>query len=464
MDTSKYLSKPKATVDAIPPGRYERYNLRENPFPSSPFVNPESSDEKTNGRIYEESIRQSELEKVRRNFLEVPQTDPNHLRLGYIEDTSYLGRGNGKSAFIVHLQRSINDDFGLSISNGTNKCFAVRLVPEPGGKTKTFESFVDLFASAILRSTLVEDALASLRLQAILALDNGFDVGSQFATDAELRKSLNSADWFRQAKIDLARVNTLVQDNAYLDLLPPDFPLRTSLSLWPRITTGSDFEAYFRGLKRGMARYEFVFSHLVALFLAADFNGAYVFVDDFERILDFQSERQRRDFALELRSCLFDGLYLNSRIGFYIVLLVLHAGIPRQIGAAWDQSGLEHRAPMSYKGAPPKHVIRFEKITQANMLSLMLKYLDYYRINPTNTEDISPFTVDAVTKIAELSELNAAKALKLAYEVLERAADTGLSTIDAEAVIGSSDELVPDTQDAGGIHDARTKDLFREAK
>lgn len=464
MDPQKYLIKPKAVVNTIPQGKYEQYNLRENPFPASPFINPESSDEKTNGRIYEESIRQTEFEKVRRNFLEVPQTDPNHLRLGYIEDTSYLGRGNGKSAFIVHLQRRINEDFGLSISNGLNKCFAIRLVPEPGGKTKTFESFIDLFAAAILRSSFVEDALATLRLQAILSLDENFDINAMFTTEDELRRSLNSSDWFQEVKIDLGRVNALVQNNAHFNALPADFPLQSSMSLWPSLASGSDFENYYRGLKRGVARYEFVFSHLVALFLAAGFNGAYVFVDDFERIPDFQSERQRRDFALELRSCLFDGLYLNSRIGFYNMLLVLHAGIPRLIGAAWDQTGLEHRAPMSYKGAPPKHIIRFEKITQANTLSLVRKYLNHYRINPTNTEDISPFTEEAVFKIAELSELNAAKALKLAYEVLERAADTELSRIDPDVVTGSSEDLVPNNNDVGGIHDAQTKDLFREAE
>lgn len=40
---------------------------------------------------------------------------------------------------------------------------------------------------------------------------------------------------------------------------------------------------------------------MVYLFLASGFNGAYIIVDDFERIPDFQSDRQKRDFALEIR-------------------------------------------------------------------------------------------------------------------------------------------------------------------
>ncbi len=464
MDIQKYLSRPKAELSLTSQARYERYNLSENPFPSSPFVNPESTDARANGQIYEELIRQSEYEKIRHSFLEVPQSDPNHLRLGYIEDTSYLGRGNGKSAFIVNLQKRINKDFGFSVSGGINKCYAIRLEPEPGGKTKTFESFVDLFAAAILCSPFIEDALASLRLQTILTINQDFDLGAYFKTDDELRTSLVSEEWFKQAKIDVGQVNQLVIENPYLRNLPTDFPLFSTISLWPKLAKATDFEKYYKELKRGRPRYDFVFSHLVALFLAAGFNGVYVFVDDFERIPDFQSERQKRDFALELRSCLFDGLYLNARVGFYNVLFVLHAGIPRLMQAAWEQSGLEHQAPMSYKSGIPTHIIRFEKITFPDTLSLLRKYLNYYRMNPTDHEDLRPFTREAVERIAELSELNASKTLKMAHDVLERAADASIPQIDVDFVLGSSDEIVVDAGAIGGIHDAQTKDLLNESE
>ena len=59
-------------------------------------------------------------------------------------DTSYVGRGNGKSAFIVYLQEQINQDYCLDISKEQNKCFAIRVLPESGGRTKTFESFIDI--------------------------------------------------------------------------------------------------------------------------------------------------------------------------------------------------------------------------------------------------------------------------------------------------------------------------------
>lgn len=464
MSVQKYLNRPTASLTVDPSGKYERFNLRENPFPSSPFVNPESTDVRSNGAIYEESIRQAEYDKIQHNFLSVPQSDPNHLRLGYIQDESYVGRGNGKSAFIVHVQRKINEDFGLTVSSGVNKSFAVRILPESGGKTKTFESLVDLLAAAILRSTFVEDALASMRLEAILSLQPEFDVSSHFENDNQLRSKMNSDEWFRSGKIDIGQINQMVVDNPYLNGLPPDFPLFSSTSLWPKVAKGSDFVMYYDNLKRGRAKYDFVFSHLVAMFLAAGFNGTYVFVDDFERVPEFQSERQKRDFAVELRSCLFDGLSLNARVGFYNFLLVLHAGIPRLMQGAWEQSGLEHRAPMFYKGGTPKHIVRFEKITLNDTLSLLGTYLNYYRIVPTSSDDLVPFSRDAVLKIAEISELNAARTLKLAYEVLERAVENGLNQIEEEDVLGTSEDAGVDTREAGGIHDAETKNLYLEAE
>ena len=64
----KYLKRPKKEP-AIRKGRFERFNLTENPFPSSPFVNPESNDARSNGGIYEPSIRVDESTTIKKNFL-----------------------------------------------------------------------------------------------------------------------------------------------------------------------------------------------------------------------------------------------------------------------------------------------------------------------------------------------------------------------------------------------------------
>lgn len=458
----KYLKKAK-TESIVGEGRFEKFNLKENPFPSTPFINPESTDARINGDIYEPSIREKEYQKLQENFLNVSQSDSNHLRLGYIEDTSYVGRGNGKSAFILNILKRINQDFGLTVSNQLNKSFAITVVPEPSGKTKTFERFVDLLVDSIFRSGIVKDVLTSLRLEAILNLYEDFDIHQHFANEEDLVRKLNSSDWFGEAGIDHRQVSHQILQNKNLKNLPNDFPLSIpTTTLFSTVVSESDFIEYYQNLKRGKPKYEFAFSHLIDLFLAAGFNGAYVFVDDFERIPDFQSERQKRDFAVEIRSCLFDGLYTNAKIGFYVFILVLHAGIPRLIQNAWGQSGLEHRAPIFYKGGTPKHVIRFEKITLEHAFALLRKHLRAYRIN--EIDSISPFTEAVVSKIAELSEFNASKILKMAYELLERAADDdSILEIDVEFIAQEENTGIEEEKQADGIHNAPTKNLPQEA-
>ncbi|MEA5552893.1 hypothetical protein VB713_18270 [Anabaena cylindrica UHCC 0172] len=463
MDISKYSKRPKSEL-VINKGRYELYNLKENPFPSSPFVNPNSNDARNNGEIYEPSIRDKESEAIEENFFKVPQSDPNHLRLGYIMDTSYIGRGNGKSAFLVNLQKKINQDFGLSISNELNKCFAIILVPASGGKTKTFESFIDLFFERIFESNIINDSLLSLRLEAIINLSDDFDPEEYFSDENDLKNKLQSHDWYRDNNIDFRQVSYKILANPYLQNLPQDFPIFSLTPLIFQSVNQEDFKQYYQNLKRGQPRLEFIFSHLVTLFLGAGFNGAYIFVDDFERVPDFQSERQKRDFALELRTCLFDGFYTNAKVGFYNLILVLHAGVPRLIQSAWEQSGLEQRSPISSK-VTSTNVIRFEKINVNDAYSLIQKYLQAYRINQADTNTFSPFTQDAVAKIAELSEFNASKILKLAYEVLERAVDKNIAEINLDFVLAIDEATqLTEQRQVSGISEADTKDLMKESE
>ncbi len=453
----KYLKRPK-TQPAIKKGRFEKFNLSENPFPSSPFVNPESNDARSNGRIYEPIIRTQELSLIKQNFLGVPQSDPNHLRLGYIVDTSYIGRGNGKSAFLVNLQKEINKDFGLSISTGVNKCFALVLSPEPKGMTKTFDSFVDLLVNSIFRSNMIDECLAILRLEAIVALNPKFNVKKTFSDEEDIKNKVNSAAWYKTQGINFRDVTQQIMTNSYLQNLPLDFPLNRTHLFDFEPPSQKLFEEYYQSLRKGKERIEFAFSQLVDLFLAAGVGGAYVFVDDFERIPDFQSERQKRDFALELRTCLFDGLYTSAKVGFYVFFLVLHAGVPRLIQKAWEESGLEHRAPIFYKGMP-RNIIRFEKLTPEHVSLLVRKYLDEYRIKHTSSSGLSPFHKDAVSFIAESNEYNASKILKKAYEVLEQASEKDVETIDVKFIKSLESDSSVEERPSSGIHDAPTVDL-----
>lgn len=456
------LRKPIDIQDANRAGKFERFNLSENPFPSEPTVNKESQDKRINGNIYEIQIREKEFELIQSNFIKQPQSDFNHLRLGYIIDTSYIGRGNGKSAFLINLMQKINKEFCLDLSDGLNKCFAIYVTPEPGGRTKTFQSFVDSIYDAILKSEIISTCLAILRLEAINELYPNTSLDG--IDEKDLVKSVNNSQWYQTKNIQYQSINNHLLANKHLQNLPSDFPIFKRNLFTQDIVSQEDFENYYIDIKRPREKIDFVFSQLVKFFISAGFNGAYILVDDFERIPDFQSTRQKKDFALELRACLYDGSYTNAKINFYNMLLVLHAGVPKLISDAWAASGLENRAPIN-QTLTFKHIINFGKLNQKHVSLLLRKYLIEYRIDTQKKNGLSPFTEGAVTKIGELSEFNAAKILKMSYELLDKAANIPEQiVIDEDFINKNRDFLEIGDEKAPNIDVAKTVDLVEKAK
>ena len=463
----RLITKPAQQPPIDSPARFEKFNLTENPFPSEPVINKDSDDKRINGGIYEVEIRREEFDRIDTAFLKQPQSNPNHLRLGYIMDTSYIGRGNGKSAFLVNLYHKINKNYCLDLSGKLNKCFAVYTQPELGGRTKTFLSFVDLLYQAILQSDVIRNCLAILRLQAIDGLYPGFLSEIESIDENELIENLNSRNWLKENNLDPAKIANMVCENKHLQELPPEFPIfEDRTSLFTDLFVSQDtFKQYYGNLRRGKERLDFVFSHLVRFFQAASFNGAYIFVDDFERVPDFQSARQKRDFALELRSCLFDGSYVSARAGFYVFFLVFHAGVPRLISDAWAASGMENRSPIS-PHIESKHIIRFEKLNRAKAELLLRKYLSEYRKENTDSNTLSPFTEEAVSLMGEQSEYNATNLLKMAYTLLDKAAEISNQTvIDKEFFLDNKQNQEAAT-DRGipTIENAESTDLIQKAK
>ena len=438
----------------------------ENPFPSQPVVNKDSEDKRINGDIYESEIRTIEFEQVKTHFLEQPQADPNHLRLGYIVDTSFIGRGNGKSAFLVNLQQEINKEYCLNLSGGLNKCFAITVTPESGGRTKTFASFVDLLFSAIFNSNILNVCLATLRLEALLEMLPGEAIEGKLEGESDPIQALNTEEWFKENTIDIKALNKSILENEFIKKAPEDFPLLQGKHrfLSPFITQNNFKEHYLVGLKRPNERIEFVFTDLIYLFQAAGFNGAYILVDDFERIPDFQSTRQKKDFALEIRSCLFDGMHLNARIGFFNFLLVLHAGVPNMIAQAWETSGMDHRAPIAPK-TTAKHIVPFTKLSKEHAFLLLKKYLEEFRSPGYHGDRLSPFEEDVVETIGELAEYNAGRLLKIAYDLLEKAADEEVQLKIDSTFLNANREVQESKGDkpTSSIENVQTTDLMQKA-
>ncbi|GBD95945.1 hypothetical protein BMS3Abin06_00825 [bacterium BMS3Abin06] len=458
---SKLQRKPKQQQSVDLEAKYQRFALTENPFPTSP-VNKDSTDRRINGKIYEADIRTKEYEKIETAFLKASQTDPSHLRLGYILDTSYIGRGNGKSAFLVNLIDRMNQEYCLDISDEINKCFALYVAPEPGGRTKTFDSFVDLIFEAIDSSSIIASSLASMRLDAIAEVYPNLQIDED--DEQKLIASLNSEEWLKEQGVEYTKLLEVILKNKFLQKIPNEFPLLSSRhELFDSFISIESFRIAYQRLKKGREKLDFVFSHLVQMFMASGFNGAYIFVDDFERVPDFQSARQRRDFSAELRSVLLDGPYENARYGFFNMFLVLHAGVPALISEAWSSSGLDQRYPLSPKIASP-HLIPFEKLNREHVSLLIKKYLAEYRNDSFSGDKLAPFTLNAINVIAESSEYNAATILRTCSALIEKSLADERNSIDEDFVrieIEKREGVVSGEEPS--LDDSNATDLLKKA-
>jgi hypothetical protein len=262
-----------------------------------------------------------------------------------------------------------------------------------------------------------------------------------YENDEVLINSLNSHDWYNTSdfsSLDLMKkeINEEIFKNAILDQMNESFPLMRNKKSFTKIVNQKDFEDHYNQLKGETQRLEFVFNDLVAMFIAAGFNGSYVLVDDFERIPEFQSGIQRKDFITQLRTVLYDGLYLNAKVGFYNFIFALHAGIPRLIQEAWALAGLEQRVPLNPKYKEPKHIIVFDKINAKHVELLLKKYLKEFRIDESKTDklDLYPFTQSAAKAIGILNEFNASKILQFSCNILDFAVSKSYPLIDETIV------------------------------
>jgi len=360
----------------------------------------------------------------------------------------------------------MNNNYCLDISEGINKCFAIYMTPEPGGRTKSFLSFVDLLFDAIIRSDIIESSLAMLRIDALETLYPDYEIAKEFDNEEHAVICLNDPKWYDLKKINYYKITEKIFElHDSLHKLPRDFPLAMEKSWLSKLSCKEDFERYYKFiLKKGQDRLNFIFNDLVLFFTAASFNGSFILLDDFERIPNFQTVRQMKDFAIELRSYLFDGISINAKIGFYNIFIVLHAGVPRLISDAWDESGMNNRAPIDPTGIT-HHIIPFERLTKNHANMLIKKYLSEFRIESGRTNDIFPFTQKTLDIIGERSEYNAAKILTMAYMLIEEAASReGQKIIDTKFVssILGTNEIIPDKiiQD---LPDIETVDLIKKA-
>lgn len=423
--TRKAQTNPKEFKDL-----FERFNLKENPFPYNPFIEPESSDPKRNGSIFDQRIRNKEFGKFIANFVETPLTG-DHNRVGYLLESSFAGRGNGKSALLVNLQNSINQDYADSCSKGLNKAFAVYLKAKSGGLDTKFWQISENILMEICKRKVLEDCLITLRYEILIEL-NQIKLLGDLKTDQDFLQLLDNAELTKKG-VNFSDLHSELKRK----LIDTGINAELAASIAHKSNLASDAVAKFvrdqgdAWKKRDLNK--FLFDQLVRIFLYAGYNGCYVLLDEFEKIVDYQKPSERIEFAYDVRQNLLEGNYQGALKGFFILILTMHPGTQRLILEAWEKAGINARSPLpSEDTLESPHVIKFDDIRKQDTRSLIEIYLNYYRIDSSDKFKIGiyPFDDDAINIVAEVSKYNAAKILKFCNLAITELANSAKEKID----------------------------------
>ena len=432
---------------ASTPNRYERFALRNNPFPKSPTVNPLSSDPRENGEIYCESLRAYEQAQFERLLVPSPNRADAHLMAFLMDYATRRGRGIGKTAFLTHQRRRIMDDLGNELTGGNYVVMAAHLVPEGGGKTRKFWQFLRLIAKSLNDDNCIATALWRLRAFSGLIPQEVLNRIDQ----SNLAETLGNDPWLDSQGISPLFVlkpavkQMLIRAGVSTDLaeilssdghVPSAFEqrfLRERSDPWWR-QEGDDF----------------VFNVLPQLFQAADINRVLLLVDEVEKVVIPQNRYERTAFVDDIRRCFVDGAYLGVRNRTYGVLWTIHPYVQELWQPYWYSAGLDRVCPIG-GGTSQEFTVYFKPMKPDEAaIPLVCEYMNHYRFDQSARDSLTPFTDQAVIVALEKSGGLPGPMLTLLRIALERAVEDKWTQIDEaqiESIFSSMPPSEPDELD-----------------
>ncbi|GAB4547143.1 MAG: hypothetical protein Kow0063_41760 [Anaerolineae bacterium] len=454
------LRRSKPTPVAQNP--YERFGLRENPFPDLPTIVPESSDPRRNGEIYRADLRAAEEAQFERLLIpRAGQPEPRSMAL-LMDYATRRGRGIGKTAFLNYQRRRIMLDLGDQLTDGAYVLLAAHLIPEGGGRTRKFWQFTRLVADSLNKGGCIAWAIWRLRAFSghipddVLAEVDFHDPGSTLGNDQWLQEQGVNVMFTLNPSIERVLIQSGVREEIARSLARSG----NAPEVWEQqfLARQSDY----RWRREG---HFLVFDDLVRLFRAAEIYQTLLLVDEVEKIVVPQSRQERRAFVDDLRRFFIDGPFQSVYTRFYNLLLTIHPYVQELWTPHWQAAGLDRVCAIS-GGAAQEYTIYFRPLdAQATAVPLVLAYLDYFRLDSDQKGQLYPFDEEAVVEALRLSGGVPGPMLTLLRLVLEQAVREGWETAHADQVRAIYESQIPtEPPDENGLETlppVRT-DLFEE--
>ncbi|MGI0015889.1 MAG: hypothetical protein ACREBU_20920, partial [Nitrososphaera sp.] len=381
------------------------YYLRDNPFPSTPILDPSSDNDRINGTIYNPNIMAEEIQSFRNKIGRRPP-------LIYIEN-SVFERGVGKSALVVQQWRQLQKHSGVTsiYVRSEQKLkpadFAARLISRWHQDGYLWSAVLHALAAYVKENPRGEitpagaevfaETFPQLPLRTISLLNFTVFNPDQLITDL--------ATWaYRQ-----------IGDGLHLELAHVFFQSyltdpRTFLGAYPGVLRKHKWDniamlaAVYRLLKLGGYEYN------------------YLFFDQFEDVVHGLSGKSLITFNTEMRRL------IEASIGQATLIITLHPGATNTLSSN-EGGDITSIAPLD-----PRHVVDMRNLTKEGTSQLAKTYLDHFRLAESPPpHSLYPFTTEAIEEIYNSSAKGNIRAcLQALNYAIEKGIDAGSPIIDKD--------------------------------
>jgi hypothetical protein len=381
---------------------YSDYYLSDNPFPTTPILNPNSDDARINGAIYNPDIMAEEIRSFRGKIRRRPP-------LIYIENSDFV-RGVGKSALIVQQWRQLQKHGDLtSIYVRSEK----KLKPAD-------------FAARLISRWHEDGYLWSVLLRVLAAY-------AQEKPDGEITSA--AVEMFAQTFPEVPfRIISLLNFMVY----NPD-QLITDIAAWahrkagdglPRELANTFFQSYLtdprtfpdaypKALRRHRRDNITMIAAVYDLLRLGGYVYHYLFFDQFEDVVHGLSGQSLITFNTEMRRL------IEASIGRATMIVSLHPGANATLSSA-EGGDITSVAPLDQR-----HVVSVWPLTKDEAGLLARTYLDYFRPPQSpHPSPLYPFSSKAIEQICDTYKGNVRACLQAFNYAIEKGVDEGFPAID----------------------------------
>lgn len=373
---------------------YEKYGLKENPFPrGGAILKPESTDPRENGSIFSVNARAEEIREFEEKFIALRTSFDDRVRCGFLwaEGDRTTGRGMGKTALAIYMRHKIDKDkdYGKSYFGDKVKFFCSYVSFKEQLKSKVAFLYKETFRSFI------KDGLFS-HISSCVSKDDLIQFGVQ--------------EDFAEAVI-----TNSVKD--YLESLSR-YKLEEMSTAWDQ---------------RFLVKLSDLFlNQTVKCLKIAGFAGGILLIDDIENLTDKSTRAEIENFIKDFGIAFFRAGNEASNSNFFTIILTTHQQSAQKISQAWTVAGLSASFPI-VPGGYSSLLTRKPDMEQA--IDIVTQHLKYYRASSfTPPDEFFPFKKEAIETVIKECNYHPRRFLSRVNRIITEALSRDVKEITSEFV------------------------------